>query len=50
MVVTLLLDLLFFVPTVLAALTRRDEAMRMTFLASLVYLPSLFLTMVLTRQ
>lgn len=47
--VTLLLDLLFFVPTAFAALTRRDAAMRMTFLVSLVYLPLLFLTMVLTR-
>lgn len=49
-VVTLLLDLLFVVPTVFAALTRRDAAMRMTFAASLVYLPLFFLTMVLTRQ
>jgi protoheme IX farnesyltransferase len=48
--VAFLLDVLFMVPTVLAALTRRDAAMRMTFLASLVYLPLLFLTMVLTRQ
>lgn len=46
---TLLLDLLFFVPTAFAALTRRDTAMRLTFLVSLVYLPLLFLTMVLTR-
>lgn len=48
--VALLLDVLFFVPTVFAALTRRDLAMRMTFLVSLAYLPLLFLTMVLTRQ
>ncbi len=47
--VALLLDILFMVPTVFAALTRRDSAMRMTFLVSLVYLPLLFLTMVLTR-
>jgi protoheme IX farnesyltransferase len=47
--VALLLDVMFFVPTVFAALTRRDSAMRMTFLVSLVYLPLLFLTMVLTR-
>ncbi len=45
-----LLDLLFFAPTVFAALTRRDLAMRMTFLVSIAYLPLLFLTMVLTRQ
>jgi len=45
-----LLDVLFVVPTVFAALTRRDSAMRMTFVVSLVYLPLLFLTMVLTRQ
>lgn len=49
-VVALLLDVLFCVPVVFAALTRRDAAMRMTFLVSLVYLPLLFLTMVLTRQ
>lgn len=49
-VVTLLLDVLFFVPTAFAALTRRDVAMRMTFAVSLVYLPLLFLTLVLTRQ
>jgi heme o synthase len=47
--VAVLLDVLFFVPTVFAAVTRRDAAMRMTFLVSLVYLPLLFLTMVLTR-
>ncbi|MBL8755776.1 MAG: protoheme IX farnesyltransferase [Planctomycetes bacterium] len=45
-----LLDLLFFVPTVFAALTRRDAAMRMTFIVSIVYLPLLFVTMVLTRR
>ncbi|MBM3973716.1 MAG: protoheme IX farnesyltransferase [Planctomycetes bacterium] len=48
--VTIWLDLLFFVPTAIAALTRRDTAMRMTFLTSIVYLPLLFTTMVLTRQ
>jgi protoheme IX farnesyltransferase len=49
-VVALLLDVLFFVPTAFAALTRRDAAMRMTFAASLAYLPLLLLAMVLTRQ
>lgn len=49
-VVAVLLDLIFFVPTVFAALTRRDVAMRTTFIVSIVYLPLLFLTMVLTRQ
>lgn len=41
----LLLDLLFCVPTAFAALTRRDEAMRMTFVVSIVYLPTLLLVM-----
>jgi heme o synthase len=45
-----LLDIVFFVPTLFAALTRREVAMRMTFLVSLFYLPLLLLTMVLTRQ
>ncbi|MFY9345700.1 MAG: heme o synthase [Planctomycetota bacterium] len=45
-----LLDVLFVVPTVFAALTRRDSAMRMTFVVSIVYLPLLFLAMVLTRK
>jgi heme o synthase len=49
LVVAMLLNVLFFVPTVFAALTRRDAAMRMTFVASIVYLPLLFLAMVLTR-
>lgn len=49
-VVAVLLDVLFFVPTLFAALTRRDAAMRMTFIASIVYLPLLLITMVLTRQ
>ena len=44
------LDLLFFVPAVLAACTRWESAMRMTFLASIVYLPLLLLVMVLDRQ
>ena len=48
--VAVLLDILFFVPTLFAALTRRDSAMRMTFVMSIVYLPLLLLTMVLTRQ
>lgn len=42
----LCLNVLFLVPTVFAALTRRDEAMRMTFLVSIVYLPLLFVAMV----
>ena len=48
--VAVLLDILFFVPTVIAAFTRRDQAMRMTFLTSLVYLPLLLLAMVWDRQ
>jgi heme o synthase len=44
------LNVLFFVPTAFAALTRRDIAMRMTFAMSLVYLPVLLVTMVLTRK
>ena len=46
----LLLNLLFFVPTAFAALTRRDEAMRMTFVVSIVYLPLLFVAMVWWRK
>lgn len=49
-VLALLLDLLFFVPTVFAALTRQDRAMRLTFLVSIVYLPLLFLAMVWDRR
>ena len=45
-----LLDVLFFVPTLFAALTRRDVAMRMTFIMSIVYLPLLFVAMVWTRK
>ena len=45
-----LLNLLFFVPTVLAALTRRDAAMRLTFLTSIVYLPLLLAAMVWDRR
>ena len=48
-VVAVLLDILFFVPTIFAALTRRDVAMRMTFLTSIVYLPLLLLAMVWAR-
>lgn len=49
-VAAFLLDVLFFVPTMFAALTRRDAAMRMTFVASIIYLPLLFLAMVWTRR
>ncbi len=48
-VIAVLLNLIFFVPTVFAALTRRDDAMRMTFLTSIIYLPLLFLAMVWDR-
>ena len=44
-----LLDVLFFVPTSFAALTRSDIAMRMTFLTSIVYLPLLLVAMVWDR-
>lgn len=44
------LDLFFFVPATIAAVTRLDSAMRMTFLASIVYLPLLLVVMVLDRQ
>jgi protoheme IX farnesyltransferase len=47
--IAMLLDVLFFVPTMFAAVTRREVAMRMTFLVSIVYLPLLLATMVLTR-
>lgn len=43
------LDLLFLVPTVLAALTRYESMMRLTFLMSLVYLPLLLGVMVFDR-
>ncbi len=46
----LLLDALFFAPAIIAALTRWESAMRMTFLVSIVYLPLLLLIMVLDRQ
>lgn len=49
-VAALLLDILFVVPTVIAAVTRRDAAMRMTFLTSIVYLPLLFSIMVWDRK
>lgn len=45
-VIAVLLDVLFFVPTAFAALTRRDVAMRMTFVTSIVYLPLLLIAMV----
>jgi protoheme IX farnesyltransferase len=43
------LDVFFLVPVLLAALTRRDAAMRMAFIASIVYLPLLFTAMVWDR-
>ncbi len=46
----ILLDAMFFVPAVLAALTRWESAMRMTFLVSLVYLPLLLSVLVLNMQ
>ena len=49
-VAAVLLDVLFFVPTLVAALTRRDVAMRLTFVMSIVYLPLLFVAMVWTRK
>ena len=49
-VVAVLLDVLFFVPTLIAAWTRRDVAMRMTFIMSIIYLPLLFSVMVWTRK
>jgi protoheme IX farnesyltransferase len=48
-VIALLLDAMFFVPILFAALTRREVAMRMTFLASLFYLPLLLVAMVWAR-
>lgn len=44
------LDVLFFVPAILAAITRWDSAMRMTFIASIIYLPLLLAVMVIDRQ
>ncbi|MCA8951253.1 MAG: heme o synthase [Planctomycetes bacterium] len=49
-VIAVLLDVLFFVPTLFAALTRKSVAMRMTFLVSIVYLPLLFVAMVWDRS
>ncbi len=46
----ILLDALFFVPAITAALTRWESAMRLTFLVSLVYLPLLLSVLVLDRQ
>ncbi len=43
------LDLLFLVPVVLASVLRWESAMRAVFLTSIVYLPLLFLVMVLDR-
>ncbi|MEO6596116.1 MAG: heme o synthase [Planctomycetota bacterium] len=48
-VAAVLLDTLFFVPVLFAALTRRDDAMRMTFITSIIYLPLLLLAMVWDR-
>ena len=48
-VLALLLDAIFFVPILFAAMTRREKAMRMTFLTSIVYLPLLLLAMVWDR-
>ncbi len=48
-VIAILLNALFFVPTLIAAMTRKEAAMRMTFLMSIVYLPLLFLAMVWDR-
>jgi protoheme IX farnesyltransferase len=44
------LDFAFFAPAVMAACTRWESAMRMTFLASVFYLPLLLTAMVLDRQ
>jgi heme o synthase len=49
-VIALLLDVVFFVPVVFAALTRREAAMRLTFLTSIVYLPLLLVAMVWYRK
>jgi len=48
--VAVCLDVLFFVPAVMAAITRWESAMRMTFIASVIYLPLLLAIMVLDRQ
>jgi len=49
LVLAVLLDVLFIVPVVVAALTRRDVAMRMTFVVSIIYLPLLLIAMVWAR-
>ena len=49
-IIAVLLDVLFCVPTAIAALTRREAAMRMTFLTSIVYLPLLLLAMIWARR
>lgn len=48
--IAILLDVVFFVPTLFAAVTRREDAMRMTFLTSIVYLPLLLTAMVWARR
>lgn len=50
LVIAILLNILFIVPVVFAALTRRDRAMRLTFLTSIVYLPLLLSAMVWDRR
>ncbi len=47
--IAIFLDILFFVPTAHAALTRKAVAMRMTFIMSIIYLPLLFIAMVWDR-
>ena len=49
LVAAILLGVLFLTPVVLASVLRWESAMRATFLASIVYLPLLFLAMVLDR-
>jgi heme o synthase len=49
LVLAVLLDVLFIVPVIIAALTRRDAAMRMTFIVSIIYLPLLLIAMVWAR-
>jgi heme O synthase-like polyprenyltransferase len=50
LVIAVLLNILFFVPVLFAALTRKDVAMRMTFIVSIVYLPLLLIAMVMWRR
>ncbi len=49
LVIAVLLDVIFFVPVLFAALTRSDTAMRMTFIVSIIYLPLLLIAMVWRR-